>query len=191
MLQEQYKNEAVVRLKEKFKHSSVLEVPKIKKVIINTGIGRLVAQKTGKEQEQIAGHVANDLAKICGQRPVITRAKISISAFKLRQGMPTGLKVTLRGQRMYDFIERLIYIALPRSRDFRGLKLGSLDKNGNLTIGLPEHIIFPEILPEESPHNFGFEITIVTGAKSKEEAAELFRLLGFPIDRQESESKKK
>jgi large subunit ribosomal protein L5 len=189
MLQEKYKNEAVVRLKERFGHASVLEVPKIKKVVVNTGIGRLVAQKTGKEQEQIAGDIASELGKICGQKPVITRGKISISAFKLREGMPTGLKVTLRGQRMYDFIERLIYIALPRSRDFRGVKVGSVDSGGNLTIGIPEHIIFPEILPEESRHNFGLQVTIATYAKSKEEAIELFRLLGFPLEKEEGQSK--
>jgi large subunit ribosomal protein L5 len=184
ILREKYKNEASERLKERFGYSSVLEAPKIKKVVVNTGIGRLVAQKTGKEQEQIASQIANDLGKICGQKPVITRAKISISAFKLREGMPTGLKVTLRGQRMYDFIERLIYIALPRSRDFRGLKVSSLDTNGNMTIGIPEHIIFPEILPEESRYNFGLEVTIATGAKSKEEGVELFRLLGFPLEKE-------
>lgn len=181
MLQEKYKNEVVPKLKERFGHSSVLQVLRIKKVVVNTGIGKLVAQKTSKEQEQMAGHISKDFAVICGQKPTVTRAKISIAAFKLREGMPTGLKVTLRGQRMYDFIERLVYIALPRSRDFRGIKMSSLDKNGNLTIGLGEHIIFPEILPEESPHNFGLEVTIVTNTKNRDEAFALFELMGFPF----------
>ena len=118
---------------------------------------------------------------ISGQKPIITKARKSISGFKVKKGQPLGAKVTLRGKRMYDFLERLIYIALPRSRDFKGIDQKSLDKSGNLTIGIKEHVCFPEISLEKVKFIFGLEVTIVTNAKKREHALELFKLLGFPI----------
>jgi large subunit ribosomal protein L5 len=180
-LKEKYQKEVVPKMMEIFGYKNKMAVPKIEKVVVNTGFGRLVSGKTSKEQEQIQEAILRDLSLICGQRPVLTRAKKSISGFKIRKGMPIGAKVTLRGQRMYDFLERVIHIALPRSRDFRGIDLKSFDKEGNLTIGIKEHIAFPEVSPEKVKNIFGFEITVVTSAKNKDEAVKLLKLLGFPI----------
>jgi len=166
---------------ERFGYKNAMAVPKIEKVIINTGFGKLISGKTSEEQKKIYQNILDDLSLICGQRPQITLAKKSISGFKIRKGIPIGAQVTLRGQRMHDFLERLIQIGLPRSRDFRGIDLKSFDKKGNLTIGIKEQIVFPEIFPERAKTIFGFEITITTTAKSREEGIELLRLLGFPI----------
>ena len=162
-------------MKERFGYKNNLAVPKILKVVVNTGTGK--ALKNEKMQEAIA----KNLAIITGQKPIFTLAKKAVSGFKTRKGMIIGLKVTLRGKRMYDFLDRLIKAALPRIRDFRGIPEKSIDKEGNLTIGIKEHIIFPEIAQEEIKIFFGLEITIVTNAKKREEAVELFKLLGFPI----------
>ena len=180
-LKEKYKKEAVPAMKEKFGYKSVMAVPKIEKVVLNVGFGRMIGGKSSQEREKIQNFILDEFSTISGQRPALTKAKKSISSFKIRKGMPIGAMVTLRGQKMYDFLDRLIHIALPRSRDFRGIKTSSLDKQGNLTIGIKEHICFPEILPEKVKQIFGFEITVVTTAKNKEEGMELFRLLGFPI----------
>jgi len=180
-LKEKYNKEVIPAMQEKFGYKSVMASPKINKVSINTGIGRLVAGKTSDEQKKICSAVLNGLTQIVGQKPVLARARKSISSFKLRQGMPIGCKVVLRGKKMYDFLERLIYIAFPRVRDFRGIDLKSFDKKGNLTVAFREHIVFPEISPEEAKIIFGFEITIVTNAKTKEEGIELLRLMGFPL----------
>jgi len=165
----------------KFNYKSPMAVPKIEKVVINTGFGRQVAQKTKQEREKIYQEILNDLALICGQRPVLTLARKSVSGFKIRKGMPIGAKVTLRRQKMYDFLDRLIHIALPRTRDFKGIDSKSIDKQGNLTIGIKEHIVFPEVVSESVGRIFGLEITVVTNAKTREEAEELFKLLGFPL----------
>ena len=125
--------------------------------------------------------ILEDLGLICGQRPVLRKAKKSISGFKLRKGMKVGAMVTLRGGKMYDFLERLIKIALPRTRDFRGIDQKAIDGKGNLTIGVREHIVFPEISPEKSKMNFGLEISVVTTAKDRKEGLELLKLMGFPI----------
>ena len=162
-------------MKEKFGYRNDLSVPRIKKVVLNVGVGSVL------RDEGIQQLVAKDLAVITGQKAVATIAKRAISAFKVREGMVVGYKVTLRGKMMFDFIDRLINVVLPRTRDFRGLESKSVDKSGNLTIGVKEHIIFPEISQEEIKKIFGLEITINTNSKSKEEALELFRLLGFPI----------
>lgn len=175
MILEKYKKEVIPAMKEKFGYKNNLAVPRIKKVVINTGIGR--ALKDEKLQETIN----RDLAIITGQKPVPTLARGAISGFKIRQGMVIGLKVTLRGKRMYDFLDRLVGAAIPRVRDFRGLPLKSIDEGGNLNIGIKEHIIFPEIAHEDIRFIFGFEVTMVTNSKKREEAVELFRLLGFPI----------
>jgi len=180
-LPEKYKKEVIPQMMQKFDYKNPMAVPKIEKVVINTGFGRLVAGKTGEERKKIETPILDDLVLILGQKPVINPAKKSISGFKTRKGIPIGASSTLRGKRMYDFLERLIHIALPRSRDFQGIMPDSFDKKGNLTIGIKEHIAFPEILPEKAKNIFGLEITIVTTAKKQEEGVELLRLLGFPI----------
>jgi len=179
-LQEKYKKEVIPAMMEKFGYQSVMAVPKIEKVVLNTGFGRLVTGKSADEQKKIYEEMVNDLALIAGQKPLVTRAKKSIASFKLRQGMPIGACVALRRQKMNDFLERLIHIALPRSRDFRGIDQKSFDKKGNLTISIKENIAFPEILTEKVKSIFGLEITVVTTAKKREEGIELLKLLGFP-----------
>jgi large subunit ribosomal protein L5 len=178
MLQEKYKKEIVALMKERFGYKNNLAVPKIKKVVVNIGTG------SSSRDEQTQQLVAKDLALITGQKPVSTLAKKAISAFKTRQGMVVGMKITLRGKRMFDFISRLINIALPRTRDFRGLSPSSIDKSGNLNIGIREHIIFPELSGEDIRKIFSLEVTVVTDAKKREEATELFKLLGFPIKKE-------
>jgi large subunit ribosomal protein L5 len=178
---ERYNKEAAPKMMERFGYKNKMAVPRIEKVSLNTGFGRLVAAATGDEQKKMTQAILEDLSLICGQRPVLTISKKSIASFKLRKGIAIGAKVTLRGKKMEDFIDRLIGIALPRSRDFRGIDLKSLDKNGNLTIGLKEQITFPEISPENTKKLFGLEVIIATTAKNNEEGTELFKLLGFPI----------
>jgi large subunit ribosomal protein L5 len=180
-LKEKYQKEVIPEMMAKFGYKNTMAVPRIEKVVINTSFGRLISGKTSEEQKKICQNISDDLSLICGQRPQITVAKKSISGFKIRKGLPLGARVTLRGQRMYDFLERLIHIGLPRSRDFRGIDQKSFDEKGNLTIGIKEQIIFPEILPEKAKNIFGLEITVVTTAKKKEEGIELLRLMGFPI----------
>lgn len=180
-LSKKYQKEVIPEMMQKFGYKNPLAVPKIDKVIINIGFGRLVSGKTSDEQKKIQEAILHDLSQISGQRPILTKAKKSISAFKVREEMPIGAMVTLRGKRMFDFLERLIQIALPRSRDFRGLSQKSFDKKGNLTIGIKEHIAFPEIFPEEVKNIFGFEIIIVNTAKTRQEGIELLKLIGFPI----------
>lgn len=180
-LKEKYIKEAIPQMKEKFGYKSSMAVPRIEKVVVNTGFGRLVVGKTGDEQRKICEAVLGDLALICGQKAVLTRAKKAISSFKTRQGMAIGARVTLRGQKMYDFLERVINIGLPRSRDFQGISLKSFDEKGNLTFAVKEQIIFPEISPEKIRNVFGLEITIATTAKNKEEGIRLLKILGVPI----------
>jgi large subunit ribosomal protein L5 len=176
MLKEKYQKEVIPIMKQKFGYKNDLAVAAIEKVVVNIGIGSS-ALKDKKAQELIS----KDLALIAGQKPSPALAKKAIASFKTRKGMTVGLKVTLRGKRMFDFLSRLINIALPRTRDFRGIDPKSVDQGGNLTIGIKEHIIFPEISQEDIKKIFGLEITIVTNAKKREEALELFKLLGFPI----------
>lgn len=173
-LKEKYIKEVIPKMMEKFGYKNKLSVPKILKVVVNTGIGNDLSDLKAKEK------ISESLAKITGQKPVFILAKKAISGFKIRKGMKIGLKVTLRGKRMYDFIFRLVNIAIPRIRDFRGLAVKSIDQNGNLNIGIKEHVIFPE-LEEDLKINFGFEVTIVTNAEKREQALELFKLMGFPI----------
>jgi large subunit ribosomal protein L5 len=180
-LKEKFQKEVIPKMKEKFGYKNNMAVPRVKKVVVNVGLGRLVADKTKQEREKVYKEISEDLALITGQKPVLTKAKKSVSGFKIRKGMPIGAKVTLRKQRMYDFLDRLIHIALPRTRDFKGIDQKSIDKEGNLTIGIREQIVFPEVSSENIKRIFGFEITVVTNAKSREEAVELFKLLGFPI----------
>ncbi len=175
MIFEKYNKKAIPVLREKFGYKNNLAVPKIIKVVINTGISETLKDQKRKEA------IAKDLAIITGQKPVSTLAKKAISGFNIRKGMKVGMKITLRKKRMYDFLDRLIMATLPRIRDFRGLSSKAIDKGGNLTIGIKEHIIFPEISQEKISSIFGLQITIATSAKTKEEALELFKLLGFPI----------
>ena len=180
-LKEKYTKEVIPAMMKKFGYKNVMVAPKIEKVVVNTGLGRMIINKTSDEQKKAYKLILDDLASICAQKPILTKAKKSISGFKLREGMSIGAKVTLRGRKMHDFLERVIHIALPRFRDFRGIDLKSFDKEGNLTIAVKEHIVFPEVSPEKAKTIFGFEITVVTTAKSREESIELLRLFGFPI----------
>ncbi len=180
-LRDKYRTEVIPKMIERFGYKNKMMVPKIEKVVINTGIGRILQGVDPAKKESVIKELSSELALISGQKPLLTKARKSISGFKIKKGAPVGLKVTLRGERMYDFLERLIHLALPRSRDFQGIKSSAVDKQGNLTIGIKEHIIFPEIQPEKSKIIFGLEVTLVTNAKKREEAIELFRLMGFPI----------
>lgn len=174
-LKEKYINEVSTKLTEKFKYTNVMQVPKIEKVVINMGVGE------AKDNSKILESVVNDLQLISGQKPVVCRAKKSISNFKLRENMPIGCKVTLRKNRMYDFIDKLVNVALPRVRDFRGVSEKSFDGRGNYTLGLKEHLIFPEIEYDKIDKVRGLEVVFVTTAKTDEEARELLRFLGMPF----------
>ncbi|MDO8265250.1 MAG: 50S ribosomal protein L5 [Candidatus Parcubacteria bacterium] len=185
-LGEKYKIEVIPLLMKEFGYKSPLAVPRIEKVVINSGFGKLVAGKSKDEHEKIQKSIIEDLTLIAGHHPVSTKAKKSSAAFKLREGMTIGAKVTLRGLIMYGFLDKIIHVALPRSRDFQGIKIKSVDGNGNLTIAFKEQISFPEVSPEKSKNIFGFEITIVTSAENQEEGLRLLRALGFPIKTEEN-----
>jgi len=174
-LKEKYEKEVVPALMERFGYKSIMAVPRIEKVVINMGVGDAI------QNPKLLDAAVNELALITGQRPMVTRAKKSISAFKVRAGMPIGCKVTLRKQRMWDFLTRLIFLALPRVRDFRGLDPDSFDGRGNYSLGLREQLIFPEIDYDDIEKVRGMDVTIVTTAKTDEEARELLRLLGMPF----------
>lgn len=176
-LKEKYNNEIVPEMTKKFGYKTPMAVPKISKVVINSGIGKLRDKKDAVEA------LERQLTLICGQKISPRPARIAVASYKTRKGMIIGYKVTLRGKRMYDFLEKLIGLALPRTRDFRGVTAKSVDQNGNLTIGIKEHIIFPEMIGEDVRAIFGFEITTVTTARTREEAVWLFRLLGFPLQK--------
>ncbi len=180
-LLEKYKKEAIPALIKQFGYKSVDAVPKIEKVVINTGFGRLIASKSGDEQRKFLEFIVNEIGLIAGQKPVVTRAKKAIAAFKVRQGMPMGVSVTIRKKKMYDFLSRFINVALPRSRDFQGIDSKSFDKAGNMSIAIKEHIAFPEITPERAKDIFSLEITVVTNAGSQEKGLALLKLMGFPI----------
>jgi len=174
-LQEKYLSEAVKGLMDKFNYTNVNELPKVEKIVINIGCGDAVTNS-----KAIDSAVA-DLTVITGQKPIITKAKKSIAAFKLREGMPIGTKVTLRGERMYQFLDKLMNIALPRVRDFRGVNPKSFDGRGNYSMGMKEQLIFPEIDYDKVEKVRGMDIIIVTTAKTDEEARELLKLLGMPF----------
>ena len=180
-LAETYQKEAIPALIKKFSYKNIMASPRLKKIVVNIGIGKLVGGKTGQDREKTIAQVADDVAAITGQKPVLTKARISIASFKLRKGMVSGAKVTLRGRRMEDFLDKIIHVVLPRSRDFRGIDKKCVDSMGNLTIGFKEHIFFPEISPEKVRVPLGLEVTVVTSVKNREEALELFSLLGVPF----------
>ncbi|NCD00944.1 50S ribosomal protein L5 [bacterium] len=174
-LQAKYNKEIISQLKEKFDLKNVMTVPKVTKVVVNTGFGRHT-----KDKEYIK-RVEKALTDLSGQKPVLTKAKKSISAFKVREGMIVGAMVTLRKDKMYDFIQKLVTITFPRVRDFRGIETKNVDKAGNLNIGFKEHTAFPEIGAEDIENIFSLEVTLVTNTKNREQSLELFKLLGFPF----------
>jgi large subunit ribosomal protein L5 len=177
-LEHKYKKEIIKKLREKFGYKNDLAAPKLEKAVVNVGVGRHAKEKNYIES------VENNLARITAQKPIKTRAKKAISAFKIKEGMVVGLTATLRGKRMYDFVERLINISFPRIRDFRGISEKQVDRQGNLTIGFREHLAFPEISFQEVDSIHGLEVSIATTAKTKEEGLELFKLLGFPFKKE-------
>jgi large subunit ribosomal protein L5 len=180
-LNEKYNKEVVPAMMKKFSYKSKMAVPKIEKVMINCGYGRLIAGKTKDESKKIQEAIARDITLIAGQKAVLTKSRQSISSFKIREGQEIGCKTTLRRKKMVDFLERLINVTLPRSRDFQGLSADGMDKFGNYSFGIKEHIAFPEILPEKANFIFGFQVTIVTSAENEEEGLELLKLIGVPI----------
>lgn len=175
-LKEKYIKEVVPAMKKEFGYKSNLAVPKIEKVVINAGLGSIL-----KNSSENLDKIAEDIASIAGQKAVITKAKKAVSGFKIRKGMPVGITATLRGARMYEFLDRLISAVFPRFRDFRGLNRKSFDGHGNFNIGIKEHIVFPEIRRDDIRHIFGIEITVATTAKTDEEACQLLKHIGFPI----------
>lgn len=174
-LKEKYLNEVVPALQEQFKYTNVMAIPKLDKVVINIGLGEVT------QNPKALDAAINDLTLITGQKPVVTKAKKSIAGFKLREGMPVGVKVTLRGDRMYEFVDRLVSVALPRVRDFRGVSPKSFDGRGNYSLGLKEQLIFPEIEYDKIDKIRGMEIVFATTAKSDEEGRALLKLLGMPF----------
>lgn len=172
---EKYVNEVVPAMMERFQYSNVMQVPRFDKVVLNIGVGEAVADPKALEA------AVRDLETISGQKPVITHAKKSVAAFKIREGMPIGCKVTLRGERMFEFLDRLISITLPRIRDFRGVSPKSFDGRGNYSLGLREQIVFPEIDYDQIDKVRGLMVVIATTAETDEEAYELLKLMGMPF----------
>ena len=174
-LQEKYNKEVVPALMEKFGYKNIMEVPKLEKIVVNMGIGE------AKDNSKILEAAVGDLQKIAGQKPILTRAKKSVANFKIRENMPIGCKVTLRKEKMYQFADRLVSVALPRVRDFRGVSAKAFDGRGNYALGIKEQIIFPEIEYDKIDKVRGMDIIFVTTAKTDEEARELLKCLGMPF----------
>jgi large subunit ribosomal protein L5 len=170
-----YKESVIPEMKKIFGYTNDMAVPRITKCVVNVGTGKIL-----KETEKI-DEIVSAFSEICGQKPIKTKAKKAIAGFKIRIGLEIGVKVTLRGKKMWNFIDHLINFALPRTRDFQGVELGSIDDNGNMNLGIKEHIIFPEIVPERVKNIFSFQVNIATTAKNRKEAIEFFKLLGFPM----------
>jgi len=176
-LKDKYMNEAAPALMKKFEYKSVMQIPKFDKIVVNVGCGE------AKENAKALDAVVTDLTTITGQKPVITRARKSVANFKLREGMPIGAKVTLRGERMWEFMDRLFNVALPRVRDFRGINANAFDGRGNYALGLKEQLIFPEIEYDKIDKIRGMDIIFVTTANTDEEARELLTLMGAPFEK--------
>jgi large subunit ribosomal protein L5 len=176
-LKKKYQDEVIPSLMKKFNYKSVMQVPAIDKIVINMGVGDAV------QNSKALDNAVEELALISGQKPVITRAKKSIAGFRLREGMPIGAKVTLRGERMYDFLQKLIAVSLPRVRDFRGISKKAFDGRGNYTLGIKEQLIFPEINYDKVNKVRGMDIVIVTSSNTDEEARELLTQLGMPFQK--------
>jgi large subunit ribosomal protein L5 len=179
-IQEKYNRIVISEMKKKFSLENDMEVPRIKKAVVNIGVGKYL-----KDSAQIK-EIEESLKIIAGQKPLSTKSRKSIAGFKIREGLEVGMKVTIRGKRMWDFIERLVGAAIPRIRDFRGIKETAVDASGNLNIGIKEHLIFPEILPEQVRNIFSIQVNIVTDAGDRDKGRELFRLLGFPIENKQN-----
>lgn len=177
-LLQKYRKDVMPAMQKEFSIKNVMAVPKVEKVVVNVGIGKIVKDDKAVER------VVNDLAKLTGQKPVFRKAKKSISGFKIRQGMNIGLSATLRGKRMYDFMDRLISIALPMSKDFRGIEANHFDRDGNLNLGIKESSVFPEVIYESLKDIFSLEVTVVTTAKDKQRGISLLKYLGFPIKKE-------
>jgi len=177
-LKEKYQKEIVPKMEEKFGFKNAMLVPRLTKIVLNIGFG------SHQKEKEFMASVEKGLTKIAGQKPVFTKAKKSISAFKIREGLVIGAKVTLRGQQMYDFTDKLVNITFPRVRDFRGISEKSVDRQGSMTVGFKDYTSFPEIHLEEVDNNYGLEICLSTTAKNREEGLELFRLLGFPFKKE-------
>lgn len=173
-LQEKYQNSVRAELQKQFNYSSSMEIPKIEKIVLNMGVGDATSNS------KVLDDAVAEMTRIAGQKPVVTKAKKSIATFKLREGMPIGCKATLRGERMYEFLDKLISIALPRVRDFRGISADAFDGRGNYTLGVKEQLIFPEINFEEVKKIRGLDVVIVTTAKTDEEGRALLKLMGMP-----------
>lgn len=174
-LQERYEKEILPALGKKFQRTNRLSLPKLSKIVLNMGVGKALQDKDRMKQS------AEHLALIAGQRPQVTKARMAVSGFRLREGNEIGCRVTLRGRRMYEFLDRLINVALPRIRDFRGVNPKSFDGNGNYTMGVTEQLIFPEIDPDKVSFTQGMDITFVTTTRNDDEARELLRLFGMPF----------
>ena len=174
-LKETYKSEVAPTLMKKFGYKSVMQIPKLDKIVINVGCGE------ARENSKVVDAIISDLSQITGQRPVVCRSKKSVANFKLREGMPIGVKVTLRGERMYEFLDRFFNLALPRVRDFRGINANSFDGRGNYAMGIKEQLIFPEIEYDKIDKVRGMDIIMVTTANTDEEARELLKLMGAPF----------
>ena len=174
-LQKYYEKEVIPKLIATFQYKNVMQVPKLKKIVLNMGLGEAI------QNIKVLETAAEELKTIAGQQPVVTKAKKSIAAFKLREGMPIGCMVTLRHGRMYDFLQKLVNVALPRVRDFRGVSSKAFDGRGNFALGIKEHIIFPEIDYDKIDQIKGLNVSIVTSARTDEEGKELLRLLGMPF----------
>ena len=174
-LQDKYQKEIVPQLKTKLGRTNVLSLPKLQKIVVNMGVGKALQDKNRMEQ------AAEQLTAITGQRAQVTKARVAVSGFRLREGNEIGCRVTLRGKRMYEFLDRLISVALPRIRDFRGVNPKSFDGNGNYTIGLSEQMVFPEIDPDKVNFSQGMDVTFVTSTRSDDEARELLRMFGMPF----------
>ena len=174
-LQEYYKQTVVPELLTKFGYKSIMEVPRITKITLNMGVGEAVGDK------KVLDHAVGDMTKIAGQKPVVTKARKAIAGFKIREGYPIGCMLTLRGNKMYEFLDRLVTIAMPRIRDFRGISGKGFDGRGNFNLGVKEHIIFPEIDIDKVNRILGMDITFVTSAESDEEAKALLDAFGFPF----------
>ena len=174
-LQEKYNNEVVPQLMKQFEYKSIMEVPKIEKIVVNIGVGDAITNS------KLLDEAVEELAAITGQAPVVTKAKKSIANFKLREGMPIGCKVTLRSEKMYDFMDKLVNISLPRVRDFRGVSDTSFDGRGNYTLGVKEQIIFPEIDFDKVNRSRGMDVVLVTTAKTNEESKALLEAMGMPF----------
>ena len=174
-LNDKYKEEIVPALKEKFQYENIMEVPKLVKIVVNMGLGEAIANPKALDA------AVGDMTQITGQKPIVTKAKKSVAAFKVREGMSIGCKVTLRGEKMYEFCDRLVSVALPRVRDFKGVSPKAFDGRGNYTLGLKEQLIFPEIEYDKIDKVRGMEVCFVTSAKTDEEARELLRLMGMPF----------